>query len=160
MAFNCYFSCSLQRRWNVETKRALSGQIPTALNSKKHVTNNDTADAKLRQHSDRKRSLRNRHKTVLINFHHLQRIRAEEIVFFKNENENSDPFSLEAKKDGCFRRLLMKFYFSKIFTVFFVVWLLLSSFIWCHVFWSRAQLVIIYFKNMSDSRSHNQGRRP
>ena len=83
----------------METKRTLSGQILTALKSKNHVTKNDTVDAKLRQQKRIAKSTQG--------FHHLQRIREEEIVFYKDENESTDPFPLGAKKDGCFRRLLM-----------------------------------------------------
>ena len=40
----------------------------------------------------------------LTDFHHLQRIRAEEIAFYNNENKNSRPFSLRAR-ECCFHRL-------------------------------------------------------
>ena len=93
MAFNCYFSCSLQRRWNVETKRPCQGKFRQLW----WVRNTSRTMTPLRGNYDNKRWLRNRHKTVLIDFHHLQRIQADEIVFYKNENENSDPFRSERR---------------------------------------------------------------
>ena len=63
-------------------------------------TNNDTANAKLRQ----QKMIATDATLFLIDFHHLQRIRAEEIAFYNNENKNSRPFSLRAR-ECCFRRL-------------------------------------------------------
>ena len=68
-----------------------------------------------------KRWLRNRHNTDLIDFHHLQRIRAEEIEW----KGKQPPVLLcsERRRTAFFRRLLLNF--SKLLTVFFVVWLLI-----------------------------------
>ena len=80
----------------------------------------------------------------LIDFHHLQRIRAEEIVFYNNENKNSRPFSLRAR-ECCFRRLNNDV--SCTFRNLDSLLCCLASLFIFHiirrqVFWSRTQLVV------------------
>ena len=125
LTFSCYFD-NPQIPWGGEFEQKLSAQFkcpayvrppPQQLNIDRCITflvhcsarrwnkeglvrtNNDTADAKLRQ----QKMIATDATLFLIDFHHLQRIGAEEIAFYNNENKNSRPFSLRAR-ECCFRR--------------------------------------------------------
>ena len=80
----------------------------------------------------------------LIDFHHLQGIRAGEIVFYNNENKNSRPFSLRAR-ECCFRRVNNDevILFENLDSLLCC----LTSLFFFHIirrriFWSRTQLVM------------------